>query len=101
MAVLVIAEVPGQTREGFAGIAESLDSALKQAPGFIMVTGFPTNGSWQTLEVWESAKDATQFYAKFVRPNLPQGLKPKRTVYELHTLITKEARLPQLAASNN
>jgi hypothetical protein len=101
MAVLVIADVPGQTREGFAGIAESLDSALKQAPGFIMVTGFPVDGSWQTLEVWETAKDAAQFYAKFVRPNLPPNLKPKRTVYELHTLITKEARLPQLVASNN
>jgi hypothetical protein len=90
MAVLVMAEVPGQTREGFAQIMNVLERELRQAPGFILVTGFPVDGSWQTVEVWETAKDATQFFATFVHPNLPAGLKPKRKIHELHTLVTRE-----------
>lgn len=93
MAVMVIAEVPGQTREGFAHIMKALESELRQAPGFILVTGFPVDGSWQTVEVWETAKDATQFFATFVHPNLPAGLKPKRKIHELQTLVTKETHV--------
>jgi hypothetical protein len=90
MAVIVIAEVPGQTQEGFDGlISMGLGEALKQAPGFILVTGFPSNGTWQTVEVWETAKDAAHFFAKFVQPNLPAGLKPKRTMHDLATLVTE------------
>jgi hypothetical protein len=87
MAVLVIADVPGQTTEGFASIMERLEAALKQAPGFILVTGFPTNDSWQTIEVWETAREATHFYANFVHPNLPAGLQPKRSLHELQTFV--------------
>jgi hypothetical protein len=90
MAVIVIAEVPGQTQEGFDGlISMGLGEALRQAPGFVLVTGFPTNGTWQTIEVWETTKDAAQFFAKFVKPNLPAGLEPKRTMHELSTLVTE------------
>lgn len=91
MAVLVIAEVPGQTQEGFDGLIGEmgLGEALRQAPGFILTTGFSVNGTWQTLEVWESAKDAAQFFAKVIQPNLPPGLKPKRIMHELRTLVTE------------
>jgi hypothetical protein len=90
MAVIVIAEVPGQTQEGFDSLMNmGLGEALRQAPGFILVTGFPNNGTWQTIEIWETNKDAAQFFAKFVRPNLPAGLKPKRTMHELSTLVTE------------
>jgi hypothetical protein len=90
MAVIVIAEVPGQTQEGFDDLINmGLGEALRQAPGFILVTGFLNNGTWQTVEVWETSKDAAQFFAKFVRPNLPAGLEPKRTMHELATLVTE------------
>lgn len=88
MAVLVTAEVKGQTQEGFDGILGALEHALKEAPGFILVTGFPVEASWRTLEVWETSRDANRFYAKFVHPNLPPGLKPKRTFQNLHSLVT-------------
>ncbi len=89
MAVLVTAEVKGQTQEGFDGILGALENALKEAQGFLLVTGFPVEGSWRTLEVWETAEDATRFYATFVHPNLPPGLKPKRTFQELRSLVTE------------
>ena len=89
MAVLVIADVPGQTTEGFAKIMAGIQGALKQAPGFILVTGFPTKDSWQTIEVWETAREATHFYANFVHPNLPAGLQPKRTLHELQNFVMR------------
>lgn len=87
MPVIVIAEVPGQTQEGFASILKALTPALKQAPGFILVTGFPGKEGWQTIEVWESAKEATQFFEKVIYPNLSPHLKPKRTLHELHSMV--------------
>ena len=38
-------------------------------------------------EIWESAKDASEFYAKYVDPNLPPGIKPKRRFMDLCNLI--------------
>jgi hypothetical protein len=90
MAVIVIAEAPSQTQEGFDGLIQAgLGEALRQAPGFILVTGFLSNGTWQTIEVWESAKDAAQFFAKVIKPNLPAGLEPKRIIHDLQTLVTE------------
>lgn len=91
MAVLVTADVQGQTQKGFDAILGGLKSALEAAPGFILVTGYPAGGSWRTLEVWRSAEEAAAFYATFVHPNLPPGLKPKRTVQPLQTVVSARA----------
>ena len=87
MAVLVTAEVPGQTEQGYDGMLGLLASALKQAPGFILHTAHPIEGGWRILELWESQKEASDFFATFVHPNLPPGIKPKRTVQALRSLV--------------
>jgi hypothetical protein len=86
MAVLVTADVPGQTAHGYDGMLSLLATALKQAPGFVMHTAHPIEGGWRILEVWES-HEASQFFAKYVHPNLPPGVKPKRTIQSLHGLV--------------
>jgi hypothetical protein len=45
---------------------------------------------WRITEIWESVQDATAFYAKYVDPQLPAGVKPKRKFHELHSLIRPE-----------
>ena len=87
MAVLVIAEVQGQTQEKYDGMLAALGPALRQAKGFIAHGAGPAREGWRTFEVWESQADATQFFAKFVQPNLPEGVKPQRTLVELHSLV--------------
>lgn len=87
MAVLVIADVSGQTAEGYHGLLGAFASELKQAPGFVLHTAHPIDGGWRILEVWESPNDASQFFATHVHPNLPPGIKPKRTVQALQSLV--------------
>ncbi len=87
MPVLMTAEVPGQTQEGYDGMAMALSQAMRQANGFILHTSEQTPDGWRVIEVWESADDANQFFAKNVHPNLPPGIKPKRSLKELHNLI--------------
>lgn len=87
MAVFVTAIVPNQTPEGFTGMLTALESSLRQAPGFIAVFAHPGEDAWRTMELWESAKDASDFFAKYVHPNLPPGIKPRRTIQELHSLV--------------
>jgi hypothetical protein len=88
MAVLVTAEVDGQTKQGYDGMLGLLAGGLKQAPGFVLHTAHPIEGGWRVIEVWESKNDANQFFAKFVHPNLPPGIRPRRTFQELESLVT-------------
>ena len=87
MAVLVIADVQGQTAEGYDGMLAALEADMKDAPGFIAHGAGPSVDGWKTFEVWESLGEATRFFAGYVRPLLPEGVTPKRTIVELDSLI--------------
>ena len=88
MAVLITAEVPGQTKEGYEGVLAAVGPLLKNAKGFIAHGAAMTADGCRSFEIWETQEDATQFFANYIRPNLQEGIKPKRSILELHTLIT-------------
>jgi quinol monooxygenase YgiN len=88
MAVLITAEVKGQTQQGYDGMLNVLAEPVRKAPGFVMHAAHPVEGGWRVIEVWESEDDANNFFAKAVAPNLPPGIRPKRSVQELHSLVT-------------
>jgi hypothetical protein len=87
MAVLVTAEVPGQTQEKYEHMLAVLGPALRQAKGFIAHGAGPVGDGWRSFEIWETQDDATQFFAEYIHPNLPEGIKPKRTLLQLHSLV--------------
>ena len=87
MAVLVIADVQGQTAEGYDSMLAALETELKEAPGFIAHGAGPSVDGWKTFEVWETLSEATRFFAGYVRPLLPEGVTPKRTIVELDSLV--------------
>jgi hypothetical protein len=87
MPVLITAEVPGQTPEGYDATLQILGNAIKSAPGFVCHGAYASPDGWRVFEVWQSSKEAADFFAKYVRPSLPPGIQPKRTVQELHSLI--------------
>jgi hypothetical protein len=91
VAVLIIAEVTGQTEERYDGMLAVIAPALRNAKGFIAHGAGPAGDGWRTFEVWESQADATRFFADYVHPNLPEGVKPRRTLIELHALILGSA----------
>jgi hypothetical protein len=87
MAVMLIAEIEGQTESGYGGMFNSLSSALKQADGFVLHTAYPVNGGWRVIEIWSSKSQADRFFAEHVAPNLPPGILPKLEVQPLHNLL--------------
>jgi heme-degrading monooxygenase HmoA len=87
MAVLITAEVPGQTEEKYDRMLAVLKPLLHEAKGFIAHGAGPTHEGWRSFEVWETQEDATEFFAKYIHPNLPEGIKPQRTLLELHSLV--------------
>jgi hypothetical protein len=89
--VLIIAENKGQTQQGYDGMIAVLGDLIKQAPGLIAHMGHATEDGWRVVELWQSKMEANQWFAKNVAPNLPPGIRPKRSFYELHTLLTPEA----------
>jgi len=61
MAVLVTADVPGQTLEGYDRMLATLSPVLQEAKGFIAHGAAPVRDGWQIFEIWESQADAAQF----------------------------------------
>jgi hypothetical protein len=88
MTVIVIAEAHGQTEAGYDGMLNKLADVARRAEGFVLHSSFCVDGTWRVVEVWRSKTDADQFFAKQVAPNLPPGVRPKRKVYEAHSLVT-------------
>ena len=88
MAILMTAEVAGQTGAGYRGMFDALEGALKEAPGFVMHAAHPIEGGWRVIEVWQSKAQSDAFFAQHVAPKLPPGIHPKRTTRELGSLAT-------------
>ena len=87
MAVLITAEVPGQTKEGYDGMLSALAGPIKATPGFILHAAYESDGGWHVIEVWDTQEAATDFFVKHIHPNLPPGVKPKRKFHELHSIV--------------
>jgi len=87
MTVVITGDVPGQTKEGYEATIVGLGEAMRKAPGFIMHMGHEIDGGWRIMEVWESSRAASDWFAKAVRPFLPPNVKPQRKIQELNTLI--------------
>jgi len=88
MAVLITADVQGQTPQGYEAMLAKLEGELKKAPGFVLQTAHAIDGGWRVIEVWKSKEDANRFFAKHVAPNLPPGIRPKLSHQELHSIVT-------------
>lgn len=88
MAILITAHVKGQTKEGYDGVLIGLRELIQNAPGFILHTSYPYEEGWVVAEIWQTKADADAFFAKYVVPNLPSGIHPKRSYQELHNIVT-------------
>jgi hypothetical protein len=87
MAVLVSSKVAGQTKEGYDGVLMAVRNTIKKAPGFIMQCAYPDDEGWNVREVWQTKKDADEWFAKYVVPNVPPGVHPKRSYQDLYNVI--------------
>jgi hypothetical protein len=90
MAVLITAVVAGQTPEGYDAAMRTLTPLLEQAKGFIAHGAGMSPEGWRVFEVWETQQKAAEFFAKYIHPNLPPGVTPKRTYLELHNLMLQQ-----------
>jgi hypothetical protein len=87
MAVLVTADVPGQTLEGYEKIRRAFDPLIKHAPGFVLHAVRPIEGGVRVIEVWESGDEANAFFAEVVLPLLPPGFEFQRKIEGLAWLV--------------
>lgn len=88
MAILISVNVKGQTQQGYDAALAALSNAMKKAPGFIIHCAHPVEDGWQLTEVWETKAHSDQWFVQHVAPHLPKDIHPKRSYYELHTVVT-------------
>ncbi|MBE7417168.1 MAG: hypothetical protein HS128_05325 [Ideonella sp.] len=92
MTVIIQVDVHGQTEAGYDGMLNLLADPLRQADGFVLHSAYRADdGVWRVLEVWRSKAEADRFFAQRVAPNLPPGVRPKRTLHQAHSLVTAAA----------
>jgi hypothetical protein len=87
MAVLIIAEVKGQTAEGYDGMLAQMGERVRNVAGRLVHASHPTEDGWRVLEIWESKAAANMWFAENVAPVLPPGIRPRRTFHELHFVV--------------
>ena len=88
MTVIVVADVHGQTEAGYDGMLKALTEPIRRAEGFMLHSAYCVDGQWRVVEVWRSKADADHFFARQIAPHLPPGVRPKRKVYEAHSVVT-------------
>lgn len=87
--VMIVAEVPSQSRAGYDAMRLALGDVLHRAPGLILHTAHPVEDGWRVVEVWETRRDADRFFVDEVVPRLPAGIRPKRSTVELHDVVSR------------
>ena len=89
MAVAVVLEVPGGTKEQYEQtIGELGISGAQLAPGQLVHVAGPIAGGWQVVNVYESQEAADTWYEKVMaarkKAGMPEPLPPK--VFPVHRL---------------
>ena len=73
----------------YALMLEQLMPAPRSAKGFMSHAGGPSPAcGTRIIEIWESEADSQQFFNEILTPNLPPGVVPDSTYYELHAAFT-------------
>jgi hypothetical protein len=60
---------------------------VQHVAGRVLHAAHPTEEGWRVVEVWDSKEIANRWFAAHVAPLLPPGIRPRRTVQELHLLM--------------
>jgi nanoRNase/pAp phosphatase (c-di-AMP/oligoRNAs hydrolase) len=69
---------------------EPLMPLLRSANGFMSHAGGRSPaGGMRIIEIWESEADQKEFFDENLKANLPPGLAPDLTYYELHAGFTR------------
>jgi len=87
MAILMSAEVPGMTQEMVDGMTDQLMEQQKAQSGFVLHANGPIDGGWGVTEVWEAQQNWDSWYEGTIKPNLPEGITPRITTRELHSVV--------------
>lgn len=90
MAVLILSKVKGQTQEGYDRVRQAVEPSIKRSSGFILHYAYPAEDGWVITELWHSKKEADDWFGKYVVPNLPAGIHPKRTYQDIQSIIRPE-----------
>jgi len=64
--------------------AAHLVALMKQQPGFIMHTAYPSPGGFSVGEIWESRGQWETWFNENVKPNVPGEI--QQEVIELHAV---------------
>jgi hypothetical protein len=93
MAIVRIIQPPGITKEMYDAVGEKVDVDGNPPDGLILHTAGDADGTFQIVDVWESAEHAERFETERLIPAIALVTgganpgEPKRTVYEAHHLV--------------
>ena len=88
--VLMIAEQPNLDKGTYGAMLEQVMPLLRAANGFMSHTGGPSPaGGIRLIEIWESEADSQRFLNENLKPNLPPGVVPDLTYFELYAAFTR------------
>jgi len=89
MAVMITAELPGMTQEGYERLAPYILDQVRDNAGFIAHAAGPIEGGWQVTEIWTSEAQHDAWFSASIAPGMPEGVQPAtRTVREIDLFLS-------------
>jgi len=89
MAVMITAELPGMTQEGYERLAPYILDQVRDNAGFIAHAAGPIEGGWQVTEIWTSEAQHDAWFSVSVASSMPEGVQPAtRTVREIGLFLS-------------
>jgi hypothetical protein len=83
MAIGLLFELQGMTREQYDGMIEQSGLADRLPPGQISHVAGPMEGGWRVIDVWESREHFDRFAEETLAP-LMGGQAPQPEQFEVH-----------------
>ena len=87
MAIGLLFELPGMTREQYDGMIEQSGLGDRLPEGQLVHVAGPIEGGWRVIDVWES-REAYDAFARDVLAPMMGGDPPPSSEFEVHAYRT-------------
>lgn len=91
MAIGVITELPGGTKEHYEALSAKLAPNDSLPKGASLHIAGPTSDGWRVIGVWESAEVFERFLEKSLKPGVDEvgAPRPRAQQFEVHKLLQR------------
>ena len=90
MAIALLIDFPGMSREQYEAVMQELELRNQPVPGMMLHVAGPNDGGWQAVEVWEAEEAWHTFFNQKYEAAVKRHIQTfHATPFPVHNAITR------------